>query len=118
MDIHDKMIRNMCGNTNHDISYSTSSDSFAPSYGCVSAVDYDVAFGESVLSLFTLVDGKTLSYSYSNREVPNHIREFQMLFRSMLISYIENHDDSSKRFLDLCIDHIQDILNEKFDFLK
>jgi len=77
-----------------------------------------ISFGESVLSLFTLVDGKTLSYSYSNREVPNHVREFQMLFRSKLISYIENYDDSSRHFLDLCIDHIQDISNEKFNFLQ
>lgn len=77
-----------------------------------------ISFGESVLSLFTLVDGKILSYSYSNREVPNRIREFQMLFRSKLISYIENYDDSSRHFLDLCIDHIQDISNEKFNFLQ
>ena len=30
----------------------------------------NISFGESVLSLFTLVDGKTLSYGYSNRETP------------------------------------------------
>ena len=112
MDIHDKMIRNMNGNTNHDISYSASSD------GCVPVVDYDIPFGESVLSLFTLVDGKTLSYSYSNREVPNHVREFQMLLRSMLSNYIENHGWIEKLFLDLCVNHIQDILNENFDFLQ
>lgn len=111
----DKM---MHGNTNHDISYSASSDSFKPSYGCAPVVDYDIPFGESVLSLFTLVDGKTLSYSYSNREVPNHVREFQMLFRSMLSNYIENHGWVEKQFLILCTDHIQDILNENFDFLQ
>lgn len=118
MDIHDKMIRNMRGNTNHDISYSASSDSFKPSYGCVPVVDYDISFGESVLSLFTLVDGKTLSYSYSNREVPNHVREFQMLFRSMLSNYIENHGWVEKQFLNLCTDHVNDIVNENFDFLQ
>lgn len=78
----------------------------------------NASFGDSVLSLFTLIDGKSLSYCYSNREIPSLLREFQMLFRSKLISYIENHDDSSRRFLDLCIDHIQDILNEKFDFIQ
>lgn len=76
------------------------------------------SFGESVLSLYTLIDGKTLSYGYSNSEIPSYLRDFQMLFRSKLISYIENHDDSSKCFLDLCIDHIQDISNEKFDFIQ
>ncbi len=76
------------------------------------------SFGESVLSLYTLIDGKTLSYGYSNREMPSLLRNFQVTFRSNLVSYIENHDDLSKRFLDLCIEHIQDILNEKFDFLS
>ena len=78
----------------------------------------NASFGNSVLSLFTLIDGKSLSYCYSNREIPSLLREFQMLFRSKLISYIENHDDSSKNFLDLCINHVQDILNENFDFVQ
>ena len=78
----------------------------------------NASFGYSVLSLFTLVDGKTLSYCYSNRETPSLLREFQTLFRSKLISYIENHDDASKSFLDLCINHVQDILNENFDFVQ
>lgn len=75
-------------------------------------------FGELVLSLYTLIDGKSLSYGYSNREMSNEVKNFQMLFRSMLISYIENHDDASKHFLDLCVNHIQDISNENFDFLQ
>jgi hypothetical protein len=75
-------------------------------------------FGELVLSLYTIIDGKSLSYGYSNSEMPDEVRDFQILFRSKLISYIENHDDNSKRFLDLCVDHIQDISNEKFDFLS
>jgi len=75
------------------------------------------SFGQSVLSLYTLIEGKTLSYGYSNREIPSEVRDFQNLFRSTLISYIENHDDLSKHFLELCIVHIQDILDEKFNFL-
>ena len=50
--------------------------------------------------------------------MPNEVRNFQMLFRSMLIKYIENHDDDSKHFLDLCINHIQDISHDKFDFMQ
>ena len=76
------------------------------------------SFGQSVLSLYTLIEGKTLSYGYSNREIPNEIRDFQNLFRSNLISYIENHDESSRYFLELCVDHVQDILDEKFMFLS
>lgn len=78
----------------------------------------DGSFGQSVLSLYTIIDGSSLSYAYSNREIPNEVREFQTLFRSMLVNYIDNRDDSSKRFLDLCVDHIQDILNKNFDFLQ
>lgn len=78
----------------------------------------DISFGQSVLSLYTLIEGKTLSYGYSNREMPNEVRDFQNLFRSTLVRYIENHDKSSRRFLELCVDHIQDISDENFDFLN
>lgn len=76
------------------------------------------SFGESVLALYTLIDGKTLSYGYSNHEIPSHLRDFQILFRSKLIGYIENYDKSSRRFLELCVNHIQDISDENFDFLN
>lgn len=77
------------------------------------------SFGNRVLSLYTtIVEGKVLSYAYSNREIPTSIQNFQTLFRQNLISYIENHDDKSKQFLDLCVDHTQDILYDNFDFLQ
>lgn len=78
----------------------------------------DNSFGQFVLSLYTLIEGKTLSYGYSNREMSDEVKYFQNLFRSNLINYIETHDTSSRRFLELCIDHIQDISDEKFDFLN
>ena len=78
----------------------------------------DSSFGQFVLSLYTLIEGKILSYGYSNREIPNEVRYFQNLFRSNLINYIENHDESSRRFLELCVDHIQDISDEQFIFLS
>lgn len=76
------------------------------------------SFGHLILSLYTIIEGKVLSYSYSNREIPTSFQNFQMLFRQNLISYIENHDDKSKQFLDLCVDHTQDILYDNFDFLQ
>ena len=78
----------------------------------------DSSFGQFVLSLYTLIEGKTLSYGYSNREMPKEVRDFQNLFRTMLVRHIENHDKLSRCFLELCIDHIQDISNEKFNFLS
>lgn len=50
------------------------------------------SFGNLILSLYTIIEGKTLSYGYSNREMSSSPRDFQTLFRSTLISYIENHD--------------------------
>ena len=54
------------------------------------------SFSNLVLSLYTMIEGKILSYSYSNHEIPTSFQNFQMLFRQNLISYIENHDDKSK----------------------
>lgn len=42
------------------------------SYGVINM--NNTSFGESALSLFTLVYGKTLSYCYSNRETPSLLR--------------------------------------------
>lgn len=78
----------------------------------------DNSFGQFILSLYTLIEGKILSYGYSNLKVPNEVREFQNLFRSKLVSYIENHDMPSRKFLDLCIEHIQDILDDRFSFIQ
>lgn len=78
----------------------------------------DYSFGQFILSLYSLIEGKTLSYGYSNHEVPAALREFQSLFRSKLVNYIENHDMPSRQFLELCIEHIQDISDENFDFLQ
>jgi hypothetical protein len=81
-------------------------------------MEMNYTFGQSVLMLYTLIEGKSLSYMLSNQEVPNNVFEFQNLFRTMLINYIENHDWLERQFLDLCLNHINDISNEKFDFLE
>ena len=78
----------------------------------------DYSFGQSVLVLYSLIEGMTLSYGYSNRQVPASVYEFQNLFRSMLANYIENHEWLERQFLELCVNHIDDISNENFDFLQ
>lgn len=78
----------------------------------------DYSFGQSVLMLYSLIEGKTLSYGYSNRQVPESVYEFQNLFRSMLANYIENHGWFENQFLNLCVEHINDISNENFDFMQ
>lgn len=81
-------------------------------------MEMNYTFGQYVLMLYTLIEGKSLSYSLANREVPSNVFEFQNLFRDMLVNYIEKHDWLEKQFLDLCLKHINDISNEKFDFLE
>ncbi len=78
----------------------------------------DYSFGQSVLILYSLIEGMTLSYGYSNRQVPANVYEFQNLFRSMLANYIENHEWLERQFLELCVNHIDDISNENFDFMQ
>lgn len=68
--------------------------------------------------LYTLIEGKSISYMLENREVPSNVFEFQNMFRNMLVNYIEKHDWLEKQFLDLCLKHINDISNERFDFLE
>jgi hypothetical protein len=68
--------------------------------------------------LYMLIEGRTLSYGYSNIPIPASVLEFQNLFRSMLVSYIENHSLLERQFLELCVEHIQDISNENFDFMQ
>ena len=78
----------------------------------------EYSFGQSVLMLYMLIEGKTLSYGYSNRSIPANVLEFQNLFRSMLVNYIENHGLFENQFLNLCIEHIKDISNENYEFLQ
>ena len=78
----------------------------------------EYSFGQSILVLYSLIEGMTLSYAYSNRQVPASVLGFQNLFRSMLANYIENHEFLERQFLNLCVNHIDDISNENFDFLQ
>lgn len=78
----------------------------------------EYSFGQSVLMLYTLIEGKALSYGYLNRPIPANVLEFQNLFRSMLVSYIENYSLPEKQFLELCIDHMNEISNENFNFIE
>lgn len=76
------------------------------------------SFGNNILTLYTLIDGKTLTHAYSNTRVSDNVVDFQNLFRSMLSNYLESHGWIERNFLDLCIDHIEDIYNDKYDFIE
>lgn len=78
----------------------------------------DSTFGNIVLTLFQIIDGSTLSYGYSNMPMSDDLRQLQIKFRNSLVSYLDNQDSESKQFLELCVNHIEDITNENLGFLK
>ncbi len=78
----------------------------------------DSTFGNIVLTLFQIIDGSTLSYGYSNIPMSEDLRQLQIKFRNSLVSYLDNQDSKSKQFLELCVNHIEDITNENLEFLK
>jgi hypothetical protein len=78
----------------------------------------DSTFGNTVLTLFQIIDGSTLSYGYSNMPMSEDLRQLQIKFRNSLVSYLDNQDSKSKQFLELCVNHIEDITNENLEFLK
>lgn len=78
----------------------------------------DSTFGNIVLTLFQIIDGSTLSYGYSNMPMSEDLRQLQIKFRNSLVSYLDKQDSESKQFLELCVNHIEDITNENLEFLK
>ena len=78
----------------------------------------DSTFGNTVLTLFQIIDGNTLSYGYSNMPMSEDLRQLQIKFRNSLVNYLDTQDSESKQFLELCVNHIEDITNENLEFLK
>lgn len=78
----------------------------------------DSTFGNIVLTLFQIIDGSTLSYGYSNMPMSEDLRQLQIKFRNSLVNYLDKQDSESKQFLELCVNHIEDITNENLEFLK
>ena len=78
----------------------------------------DSTFGNIVLTLFQIIDGSTLSYGYSNMPMSEDLRQLQIKFRNSLVNYLDKQDSESKQFLELCVNHIEDIINENLGFLK
>lgn len=76
------------------------------------------SFGSKCIQIFQLVDGKTLSCAYSNKEVSENFKKFQTEYFVNLSQYINNCDNKSKLFLEKCIDNIQLIVNEDLSFLN
>jgi hypothetical protein len=75
------------------------------------------SFGSKCLQVFQLVDGKTLSCAYSNKEMPESFKKFQNEYYVNLSYYINKHDNKSKLFLEKCINNLQFIINEDLSFL-
>ena len=103
MDIHDKIIRDMRGETNNDVSYSADSISFTPSYGCCNVDDYvDHLKYRNEIEVLSRLKGKQIDNLYNN-EINNSVTE------SLKECY---HDDSL--FIKNDNPVVSDVLNSNY----
>lgn len=86
-------------------------------------------FGNLLLSVNQILDGKTLAYAYCNREIPDKMRslqtEFRFRFSKLLTSmstYLDGEDSISSsdmydyNFLKVCITNMENISKENLDW--
>lgn len=86
-------------------------------------------FGNLLLSVNQILDGKTLAYAYCNRTMPDKMRtlqtEFRFRFSKLLTSmstYLDGEDSISSsdmydyNFLKVCITNMENISKENLDW--
>lgn len=89
----------------------------------------ELTFGNLLLAVNQIIDGKTLSYAYCNRTMPDKLRtlqtEFHFRFSKLLTSmsnYLEDKDTSSSfdyydyNLLKNCITNMENISKENLDW--
>lgn len=79
-------------------------------------------FGNMILSVNQIVDGKTLSYGYSNRQISEKLRKFQTEFHlrfSRWLTVMSNNQEDENNdlaFLNLCIENMENIAMGNLDW--
>lgn len=89
----------------------------------------DLTFGNLLLSVNQIIDGKTLAYAYCNRAMPDKLRTLQTEFRfrfskllTVMSSYLDDKDSFSSsdcydyNFLKVCIANMENISKENLDW--
>lgn len=89
----------------------------------------DLTFGNLLLSVNQIIDGKTLAYAYCNREMPDKMRTLQTEFRfrlskllTSMSNYLDDKDSFSSsdmydyNFLKACITNMENISKESLDW--
>lgn len=89
----------------------------------------DSTFGHLVLSVNQIIDGKTLTYGYCNRTMPEKLRTLQSEFHLRLSRWITSmsrffedldsftsEDSNDYKFLKLCVENIENISKESLDW--
>ena len=75
-------------------------------------------FGTMCLNIKEIIESKVLGCSLTNREVKEQIRSLHKHHTHALIDYLNHGDKQSREFLELCNNHLQDISQERLDFLE
>ena len=76
----------------------------------------ETSFGCLTLSIFSLIDGKVLSNALTNRE-DKMLGFIHAMYRVCLANYLDNQDEQSKRFLDLCNQNVSNIIDDNWSFI-
>lgn len=75
-------------------------------------------FGTSVLNTYSILESKILGSGLTNNILSDDIRELHAKFTKNLIDYLNTNNKESRAFLELCINNIQNIFENNFEFLK
>lgn len=75
------------------------------------------SFGDIVLSIHSYLNGRILSYAFANTQASDKWNKFKLQFDETLAKHIECPDETTLKFLHLCVDNYENIIQDKLSFL-
>ena len=76
------------------------------------------SFGDIVLSIYSYLNGRLLSYAFSNTQTTDKWNKFKLQFDETLAKHIEHPNETTLKFLHLCVDNYENIIQDKLSFLE
>ena len=75
-------------------------------------------FGDLVLSIHSYLNGRILSYAFANVQATEQWNQFKKKFDKVLAKHIDCPDETTTKFLHLCVDNYENIIQDKLSFLN
>lgn len=76
------------------------------------------SFGDIVLSIRTYLNGRLLSYAFANTQATDKWNKFKLQFDETLAKHIDCPDETTSKFLHLCVYIYKNIIHDKLSFLN